>query len=114
MLKEIFEQEVHRLRAKNSIIALAEALGYSTPEHMRVWWEILEREERVLILAARRHGKSRSMSVIYPLYRLLNDPNIRIIIVSETATQAQKWLREITQHIEQNAILQDLKPATPE
>jgi len=94
---------------------LARKMGYPTPWHVRSWWRDASDDEKyVLIMAARRHFKSRSFSVVYPIYRLLQDPNTQILLVGETHDAVTKWVREIIQHIEHpNGLLSFLKPESP-
>ncbi|MGV8953686.1 MAG: hypothetical protein ACOH2M_21490, partial [Cypionkella sp.] len=51
----------------------------------------------------RDHGKSEIFCISYPLRRIAEDPNVRILIVQKTATEAEKTLGVIKQEIESNA-----------
>ncbi len=53
----------------------------------------------------RDHGKSEVFCVAYPLRRICEDPNVRILIVQKTATEAEKTLQVIKQELEKNAPL---------
>jgi len=55
--------------------------------------------EQIMLMAPRNHGKSTIFSVFYPLWLIAKNPNIRIIIVSNTSTQAKSFLRQITKSI---------------
>ncbi len=68
------------------LIELAE-----TPEH-----------DRVSILAPRGHAKSTWLSIIYPIWKIVNDRDIKIIIVSDTGDQAEMFLRLIKDELEAN------------
>lgn len=50
----------------------------------------------------RDHGKSEIFCISYPLRRICEDPNIRILIVQKTATAAIKTLQVIKTELEQN------------
>lgn len=50
----------------------------------------------------RDHGKSEIFCLSYPLRRICEDPNIRILIVQKTATEAEKTLGVIKQELENN------------
>jgi predicted phage terminase large subunit-like protein len=50
----------------------------------------------------RDHGKSEIFCISYPLRRICEDPNIRILIVQKTATEAAKTLGVIKQELESN------------
>lgn len=53
----------------------------------------------------RDHGKSEIFCIAYPLRRICENPNIRILIVQKTATEAEKTLGVIKQELEANAAL---------
>jgi len=53
----------------------------------------------------RDHGKSEIFCLAYPLRRICEDPNVRILIVQKTATEAEKTLSVIKQELEKNAAL---------
>lgn len=57
---------------------------------------------RMMIFAPRNHAKSTVISVQYPLWRIGNNPNIRIVICSASASISTSFLREIKGHLEQN------------
>lgn len=61
-----------------------------------------EASKRTLVLAPRGSGKSTIITIGYITWRLLNDPDIRILIVSNTQSQSVGFLRELKQHIEQS------------
>lgn len=50
----------------------------------------------------RDHGKSEIFCLSYPLRRICEDPNIRILIVQKTATEAEKTLGVIKTELETN------------
>ena len=66
--------------------------------------EIVEPPEhdRVSILAPRGHAKSTWLSIIYPIWRIVRDKDIKIIIVSDTGDQAEMFLRLIKDELEAN------------
>lgn len=64
------------------------------------WFHFQLVNSRTLILAPRGHGKSTICTVAYAIYKLLNEPNLRILIISNTDTQAVTLLGEIKQQIE--------------
>lgn len=55
---------------------------------------------RKLICVPRGTFKSSICSVAYPIWLLLNNPNLRILIDSEIYTNSKNFLREIKGHIE--------------
>nr|DAV53535.1 MAG TPA: Terminase large subunit [Caudoviricetes sp.] len=54
---------------------------------------------RIGIMAPRSFAKSTCFTVVYPLFMIGNNPNIRILIVSSSSIQAQSFLREIKSKI---------------
>jgi len=74
------------------------------PSHQKKWLDFLDKGhiKYFLKLAPRDHGKTEVFTITYPLYRILKDPNIRILILSKTSTQARKCLRIIKQELETN------------
>jgi hypothetical protein len=62
---------------------------------------VLESEgDRKLIVLPRGTFKSSLCSVAFPIWRLLKDSNIRILIDSEIYTNSKNFLREIKAHLE--------------
>ncbi len=55
----------------------------------------------------RDHGKSEIFCIAYPLRRICEDPNIRILIVQKTATEAEKTLAVIKTELERNRDLKE-------
>lgn len=50
----------------------------------------------------RDHGKSKHLSIGYPLWRIAKDHNIRILAISRTTGIAEQFLSEIVSNIERN------------
>lgn len=73
------------------------------PFHLRLI-EIAEDPDydRISILAPRGHAKSTWLSVIYPIWKIVTNRNIKIIIVSDTGDQAEMFLRAIKDEFEAN------------
>jgi predicted phage terminase large subunit-like protein len=80
------------------------------PAHQRRWYRILDEindfsdplANRLLKLAPRDHGKTEVFTITYPLYCILRDPEVRILILSKTSTQAKKCLSVIKRELETN------------
>lgn len=64
-------------------------------------------QKRKLIVMPRGTFKTSIAVVAYAIWRVINDPNIRIVIDSELFTNSKRSLREISQHL-QNPTLTDL------
>jgi hypothetical protein len=58
--------------------------------------------DRISILAPRGHAKSTWLSIIYPIWKIVNNRDIKIIIVSDTGDQAEMFLRAIKDELEAN------------
>ncbi|RLC76907.1 MAG: hypothetical protein DRI81_09510, partial [Chloroflexi bacterium] len=50
----------------------------------------------------RDHGKSEIFCIAYPLRRICEDPDVRILIVQKTADAAEKTLEVIKSELERN------------
>jgi len=76
------------------------------PFHHRLV-EIVENpdDDRISILAPRGHAKSTWLSIIYPIWKIVNKRDIKIIIVSDTGDQAEMFLRAIKDELEANESL---------
>jgi predicted phage terminase large subunit-like protein len=65
---------------------------------------------RKLILVPRNHFKSSAVTIGYPIFLLINDPEERILISNATATNAQHFLRRIKAVFERNVAFRWLFP----
>lgn len=100
--------------------------GMKLFNHQLQWVDIIEGREprnlhesqlyeprdpyRVLINTPPFHAKSMTITINYVTYRIVEDPNIRILIVSKTATSAGKFLSAIKDRLSsKNRLFQDLK-----
>jgi len=68
----------------------------------------VEQRKGIIILSPRNSGKSTLASVAYPLFRILRNRDLRIIIVANTISQAREWLRQIENHLLYNPRLIEL------
>lgn len=80
-----------------------EVLGYDLlgPLHLG-WYEALLRHQYMLLLSPRSHLKTSAVTIAYVLWRLVQNPNLRILILNEVLANAQNFLREIKEHITSN------------
>ncbi|MFO8056112.1 MAG: phage terminase large subunit [bacterium] len=83
-------------------------LGYDFTRFHKNWWEFASNNQYSLVLAPRGHGKSTILTVSFTLYRILDNPETRALIVSNTADQAEAFLREIKNHLENNQHIRKL------
>jgi len=83
-------------------------LGYELHEFHVRWARFQLSRSRSLVLAPRGHGKSTILTIAYLIWRIVQNPNIRILIVSNAATAAEKFLESIKDHFEKNELLRTL------
>ncbi len=99
---EFFEIQAERKNLANPFWFITRVLRYQLKDFHRLWWLFQEEHPSSLILAPRGHGKSTILNIAYSLWHLIQNPDIRILIVSNTQAQAQAFLREIKRHLEGN------------
>lgn len=94
---------------KNRIDILAtEILGYTVkPFHLAMMKYQFQHPDN-LQLAFRGAGKSTACTVTKTIHLLLKNPDLRILIVSKTAGQAEAFLKEIKGHFEDNVRLAEV------
>jgi hypothetical protein len=86
------------------------ALGLSPTNFHVEWQDLCSRYRRLILFGPIEHGKTQQLSVLRPLWELGRNPNLRIALISETSTQAVKWLARIKVNIESNARIQEVFP----
>jgi predicted phage terminase large subunit-like protein len=83
-------------------------LGYDlTPMHLSILKNTITVPDG-LLLCFRGAGKSTVGTIVPVIFYLLKDPNLRIVIASKTASNAQGFLREIKNHFETNERLREI------
>jgi len=116
--KQINAEQIKRIAKKDLYFFCKEILGYEqiSPMPHRELCEFLvkDKNNKKLILMPRGSFKSSIITIGYCLWTLVNDPNKRILLSSETYAQSKTFLKAIKTHIEQNevfrAIFGDLRP----
>lgn len=107
--------DLMREHAKNSLYFLAKGiLGFSwlMPHiHLDVA-ELLENrnKRRKKFVLPRGWLKTTVCTVAYPIFRAINDPNIRILLAQNNRDNARKKLKQIRELWEQNQLLRALFP----
>lgn len=81
---------------------MSEVLGYAVECCHRSMLRLQEKNKKALVLAPRGIGKSTALTIVRCIYEVLENPDIRVLIVSNTQLQAEIFLREIKQHLESN------------
>lgn len=77
------------------------------------WHELISRHDRVIVLSHVEAGKSQQISIGRTLYELGRDHNLRVAIVSNTHTQAEKIVRTIARYVERSAELRAVTGLVP-
>jgi hypothetical protein len=106
-LKELIRDEYRRSLYKTA----KHLLGYSAMTwhtHGEMIEALEDSNDRKLIVMPRGTFKSSVGSVAYPIWRLLSNPNLRILIDSEVYSNSKNFLREIRAHLLGNTQLRDL------
>lgn len=84
---------------------IKEVLGYQVePCHQAILQHITT-AKKTLDLAPRGFGKSTVGDIGYCLWKIVQDRNIRILVVSNTQSQAEAFLREMKYHLTSNSLL---------
>lgn len=100
--------EAVRTRARTDLNFLCvNLLGYrdaATPIHrdMCAAWQKRSKQQFTLWLAPRGHLKTSLWTIGGNIWRIINNPNIRILLYFNTATNARSKLREFRKHFELN------------
>jgi hypothetical protein len=95
--------------------------------HHMQWFDLLEGREpsnlhprqiytkgetdQILINTPPEHAKSTTLTINYVTYRICQDPNIRVLIISRTQDMAKKFLHAIKERLSENAAYAELQAA---
>ena len=74
------------------------------------WHDNLTANRRSLFWAHTEAGKTQQLSIARALYEIGRNPNLRVVIVSNTTEQAKKIVRSIGQYISKSAELHAVFP----
>ncbi len=80
------------------------------PWHIREWFSLAERHDRLLIESAREHGKTSVLAVALPLIEMKLNRNIRILIVSDVFEKSTERARLLREHIATNPRYRSVSP----
>ncbi|MBI4395449.1 MAG: phage terminase large subunit [Elusimicrobia bacterium] len=95
--------KTHEERLENLFFFAKDVLGYDELTELHLsWFDTLLRHRHLLLLAPPGHYKSTVCTIAYPLFRLTEDNNMRILLVNEVLENSKGFLREIKGHIQQN------------
>jgi predicted phage terminase large subunit-like protein len=86
------------------LVAFTEELGYVNNWHHVDWYDLVVHSghRNILVLGPRSHAKTECLTVNLPCWLLGRDRNTRILIISNTATQASAVVRQIRIRFETN------------
>lgn len=79
------------------------------PMH-RLWHQQIEKHKYLNIISHVESAKSQTLSVGRVLFELGRNPNTRVVIVSNTVTQAQKLVKSIAGYIQRSEELKEIFP----
>lgn len=95
-----------RFLAKRDVgFFLRYVMGWEVARHHREMLEFISRKSGKrgkILLCPRGFGKSTVVTVGWTLWRILNDPDLRVLLVSRSAETAGSFLFEMRQHIKGN------------
>lgn len=77
---------------------------------------ITEGQRRWLILFPRGHFKTSLLSMAYPIWRVIQNPDVRILLVHASSTMSTRWLRAIREKMQSPLFMHffgDLVPENP-
>jgi len=103
-MEQITLQDILETAKQSFKFFMQAIIGYVNPPFLDELDDVISDEAYKKIIAAfpRGHGKSTHLSIGYPLWLMAQNHNIRILIVSNTSTSAQGFLRGILSQIEKN------------
>jgi len=100
--------KAHHERLEELFFFAKDVLGYNQLTELHLsWFDILLREKFVLLLAPVGHLKTTACTICYPLFRLTENHNMRILLVNEVLDNAKGFLRELKGHLMQNEIFRE-------
>jgi predicted phage terminase large subunit-like protein len=115
---ELSQEALDKLRykAKNSLFFLARAiLGFkeldvNIHKPICVALQNYTKNNRMMVVLPRSWFKSSIASIAYPIWRAINNPNVRILIAQNSMTNAKKKIFAIKQIFEGNDLFRALFP----
>jgi len=78
--------------------------------YMMEWFNLVEANPRVAILAPAGFAKTTILGIAYPIWLSFTKRNMQIMVVSNSMNQSRRVLSLIKSTIENNALLVELKP----
>ena len=94
-----------RDKCTEDMLSMACLLGYDVAAVHEIMASSIH-ASRSLVLAPRGFGKSTLLSAVRCIFEIVRNPDIRILLVSNTRAQAEAFIREVRGNFEQNRIFQ--------
>lgn len=88
---------------------LTEAPVENAPHHV-AWHRFLDATPLGVLISPVEHGKTQQVAIARVLFELGKNPNLRVAVISNTATQAEKILGSIAAHLERNPRVREVFP----
>lgn len=105
-MTESFDVPIDQLLKYSPYYFIREIFGYRVDSIHGKIIDFLLNNKNSLVLAPRGHGKSKMVQGLIT-WKIVNDPNFRIILVSDTDTKAKMFLRTIKSTIENSSVLKE-------
>jgi len=105
-IERVLRERERDLLLSSCRYTVASVYGYQIGRHHDSILQHIETYPETLDLAPRGSGKSRIGTVGYITWRALRDPNIRILLVSDTDRHAQRFLSTIAAGLEYSSVIQ--------
>lgn len=78
--------------------------------HHKQWFELAEKHDRLLIEAAREHGKTQLFAITLPLLEMKLKRDIRILLISDVFDKSTERARVLREHIAVNDKFRSSRP----
>lgn len=89
-------------------------LGLRYAEHQEVWYDLVDKRRRLLILSPRDHGKTEALCRVIPDQRIAYNRNSRILVVSKIGEEAKKRVSQVRSDLAGNPrLIQDFGAFSP-
>lgn len=106
---ETYNDQIAEYGRKSLYFLAKHILGYkdlTLETHECIIENLESKDKRKLLCLPRGCFKSSLASVSYPIWRLLNNPQLRILIDSEVFTNSSTFLREIKGHLQSQHMIE--------
>ncbi|MHA1873568.1 MAG: phage terminase large subunit family protein [Candidatus Heimdallarchaeaceae archaeon] len=84
-------------------------MGYTFPKHYSIWYSLMKKHNRLVVLAHRSSGKTVFFSYIYPLWVIFRGDCNEILIIASIAQESSRILERLRTEIETNPWLKHLE-----